>query len=190
LSAIALTGFLGAWRRGPTVTEVAVPLSLALIVIWPFWSFRFVLPLTPFLFFYLLEGVRSLAAARWAPIARVALLSIVLLHVGDHLLYLAHPERAVWLQNHDEVDGLMTWMREHLDAPGTVAATNPALVMLLTGRPAVQSNELIKNWDTYKAQGVRYIVALRGGVELPTARPYTVLYRTERRNLWVTANEH
>ncbi|HEX6976208.1 MAG TPA: hypothetical protein VF147_17495, partial [Vicinamibacterales bacterium] len=188
LSAMALVGFAVAFRAGPTVSELVVPLSIGLIVIWPFWSFRFVVPLTPFLFFYLLEGVRALAASQWTAIARVALATIVLLHLGDHALYIARPSESVWMQNYDEVDGLLTWMNDNLDGEGGVAATNPALVTLRTGRTAVSSGEMLKNWDAWKAKGIRYVVAFRGGVELPSTRPYTILYRTSRRGLFVVAN--
>jgi hypothetical protein len=188
LSAVALVGFLAAFRRGCTVAEFLVPLSLGLIVIWPFWSFRFVVPLTPFLFFYLLNGVRALSPARWGSIARVGLACVVLMHIADHAIYIARPQASVWMQNYDEVDGLLTWMQQHLDGPGDVAATNPALVTLRTGRTAVPSGEMVKNWDAWKARGVRYIVAFRGGVELPGTRPYTLLYRTNRRGLFVAQN--
>ena len=39
--------------EGPTTAEFLVPLSIGMIVLWPFPAIRFVLPLTPFLFFYL-----------------------------------------------------------------------------------------------------------------------------------------
>ena len=53
-----LTGYVSAAREHLTAAELLVPLSLALTVAVPFQTFRYVLPLTPFLFFYLIEGVR------------------------------------------------------------------------------------------------------------------------------------
>ena len=58
LSAFVLTGYVSAAREHLTAAELLVPLSLALTVAVPFQTFRYVLPLTPFLFFYLIEGVR------------------------------------------------------------------------------------------------------------------------------------
>ena len=50
-----------------------MPLSLLLTVTWPFWAFRFVLPLTPFLYVYFVNGLELLAGqARRATVVRIA----------------------------------------------------------------------------------------------------------------------
>ena len=59
LSADGPVGFVRtAARARSTVAEILVPVSLVITVLWPFWSFRFVLPLTPYLVFYFLSGLR------------------------------------------------------------------------------------------------------------------------------------
>ena len=62
VSAVALLGFVAVARRRMTVAEFLVPVALAIILIWPFWSFRFLLPLAPYLFFYFIAGIQSLAS--------------------------------------------------------------------------------------------------------------------------------
>ena len=70
LSAVVLWGFVRTARERVTVAEILVPISLVITVLWPFWSFRFVLPLTPFLYLYFVKG---LTVSPTLPVARVAL---------------------------------------------------------------------------------------------------------------------
>src|SRR6185369_966259 len=60
LSALALLGLVATVRRRMTVAEPMVVLALGMIVLWPFWTFRFVLPLVPFLLGYFASGVETL----------------------------------------------------------------------------------------------------------------------------------
>src|SRR5688500_11895524 len=84
LSALVLLGFVQTARTRVTAAELLLPISLAIILVWPFWTFRFVVPLTPYLFFYLVAGLRTLASVG---VARVALLCVIGLHVSDHARY-------------------------------------------------------------------------------------------------------
>ena len=61
LSAVVMLGFVQTARRHVTVAELLVPISLGIIFLWPFWTFRFVVPLAPYLFFYLVAGIRTVA---------------------------------------------------------------------------------------------------------------------------------
>lgn len=184
LSALAVIGFVSAVRRGATATEFFVPLSLALTLVWPFWTFRFVLPLAPYLLFYLLAGVRALTA-HWMRVARIGLLSILGLHLLDHTLYLARSEDAVWLNDAREVEGMMTWMQQNLAGPGAVASSHPALVYLHTGRTSVPSGDYRSHWEDWTARGVRYVAMLRTAPLPGPPFEYTVRYQTTRRKLWV-----
>ncbi|MGH9802041.1 MAG: hypothetical protein ACRD82_16890, partial [Blastocatellia bacterium] len=62
LSIFAIIGLVAAARRKMTMAEFAVPLSLAVTVLWPWETFRFVLPLIPFVIFYFALGIRELVA--------------------------------------------------------------------------------------------------------------------------------
>jgi hypothetical protein len=201
LSAIALIGYVSAARTRLTVAELLVPISFAMIVVVPFFTFRYVLPLAPFLFFYLVEGLR--AATVWIErrvtgtsrdpwrLARVAILCIVGLDLYDHAHYIfdaRHADRREqvdWIADSGEIDAMLDWMKQNLAQDGAVATTNPALVYLATGRKTLAIDDYPNNWDRWKAGGVRYLVAARP-VNLPdSSYGYRLLYQSSRRKLWV-----
>ena len=183
LSVLALIGFVARWRRGAGVAEYFVPLALVPIVIFPHWAFRFVLPLTPFLYDYLVAGVQALTSA-WARVMRIGLACLLLLHVLDHGMYRLQIQNAVWLEDAREVDRVLEWMQQELKEPGSVASTNPALIYLRTSRRSLAIDDARGRWRAWRALGVRYVVSLRAQ-ELPDpSLPYRVLVKTPR-GLWV-----
>src|SRR5688572_9476760 len=184
LSALALIGFVARWRQGAGVAEYFVPLALVPIVIFPHWAFRLVLPLTPFLYDYLVAGVQALTSA-WARVLRIAIACLMTMHLLDHGMYRMQVQNAVWLEDAREVDQVIEWMQRELKEPGSVASTNPALVYLRTGRRTLAIDDARGRWPAWRALGVRYVVALRGQ-ELPDpSLPYRVLFKTTRSGLWV-----
>jgi hypothetical protein len=185
LSALAAIGFVSAIRRGVTAAEVVVPLSIVMIALWPQWTFRFVLPLAPFLFFYLLTGLRTITTA--LPVARVLLLCVIGLNVADHTQYILGSRVALldWAADAEEVDAQLDWMRQHLTGDGYVATTNPPLVYLRTGRRTVAIDDPGANWQRWKSMGVRYLVSLRPAEVPASYGPYKELYRSTRRGLWI-----
>ncbi|MEK7832026.1 MAG: hypothetical protein AAB401_13110, partial [Acidobacteriota bacterium] len=60
LSIFAIVGLIAAARQKVTMAEFAIPLSLAVTALWPWETFRFVLPLIPFVIFYFVMGIREL----------------------------------------------------------------------------------------------------------------------------------
>jgi hypothetical protein len=201
LSAIALIGYGSAARRRLTPVEFLVPLSLAIIIAVPFFTYRYVLPLAPFLLFYLAEGLRTatlwcdrrVAATRRDPwrIARILLLCLVGLDLFEHAQYIfaaRNADRAQsldWIADAREVDEVLGWMKQSLTHEGAVATTNPGLVYLTTGRKTLAIDDYPNNWRRWKAHGVRYAVALRPA-ELPdSSYGFRLLYQTSRRKLWV-----
>jgi len=182
LSCVALAGFVASVRRGVTAAELVVPLSLGLIVLWPQWAYRFVLPMTPFLFFYLVTGIRALLPSA----ARVVLLCVLGLYVADHVQYIAasRTQKLDWAAEADEIDAAIRWLTEHGEA-GYVATTNAPLVHLRTGRLTVALDDPDDNWERWKQLGVRYLVCLRPAALPPGHRPYTVRYRSPERGFWI-----
>jgi hypothetical protein len=185
LSAVAVLGLIAALRGGASTAEFLVPLSMATIVVWPWPAYRFVLPLTPFLFFYLLAGLRTLTTR--LPVARVALLCVIGLNVADHAQYIlkSRTETLDWAADAQEIEAVLDWMRRDVTGDGYVATTNPALVHLRTGRRTVAMDDPVANWERWKRMGVRYLVCLTTGAERPAGFPYTELYRSTRHGLWV-----
>ena len=62
LSVFVIGGFIVACQRGFSFAEIAVPCLLLVPLTWGFPQFRYLVPLTPFLYFYLLQGARYLMA--------------------------------------------------------------------------------------------------------------------------------
>jgi hypothetical protein len=185
LSALVLVGFVQAARTQVTVAEVLCPISLAIIFVWPFWTFRFVVPLAPYLFFYLVAGIRAVAPSR---VVRVALLCVIGLHVSDHARYILEarePEasRVSWLMQARETDRLLDWMARNLD-DGVVATTNPALVFLRTGHRTLSFDRPPDEWNAWRVRGVRY-VACFVPVELPASAGDSRVLHMSPAGFWV-----
>ena len=181
LSALVALGFVQAARTRVTVAEFFVPIALGIILIWPFWSFRFVVPLTPYVYFYFVVGLRTVAAMRVARLALVTMIGLHLLDHGRYVLDARDPERSQrvpWLVQGRETDDVLDWMNEHLE-DGLVAATNPALVYLRTGHTTLSFDRFQQDSTVWRARGVRYVVSLVA-VELPSRSraDLKLLYRT------------
>jgi len=192
LGVIAAIGYIRAARERIGVPEVLVPVTLAMVVLVPFWTYRYVLPLTPFLFFYVLQAVRTASADRWR-LARVLILCLIGFDLSDHARYsfdlhdAARADAVEWVADAREVDGVLDWMRDNLDQDGYVATSNPALVFLETGRKTVAIGDCEEKREMWKAHGIRYVVSLRP-LDLPdqaSCGPYRVLHRSAKRHLWV-----
>ncbi len=187
LSGVVLLGFVQSVRTRITVTEILIPVVLGIIVVWPFWTFRFLVPLAPFLAFYLVTGIRALASAR---AARVALLCMIGLHISDHARYLLAlrdaeaAARISWLVQARETEDVLAWVADHA-GEGLIATTNPALVYLRTGHKTVSFDRAREAWSVWKARGVRYVVCLVA-VELPTGSlgDFRLRYRSSS-GFWV-----
>ena len=178
LGGVIVWGFVSTVRERVTVAEFLVPISLLITLLWPFWSFRFVLPLTPFLYLYFVKGLTQLSAAR------VALLVIISLNLYDHGGYITHvrsdPSKgADWLAMYDELDTTLNWMKAHLEPDGVVASTNPAIVHLRTGHKTITLDRMAEPWSVWRARGARYAACLVA-YEPPSAvyGSYKLLYQS------------
>ena len=184
LSVLALVGFVFRWRRGAEVADWFVPIALLPVIFFPHWAYRLVLPLTPFLYGYLVDGVQALTNA-WVRVLRIALTCLIGLHLADHVMYRIQIDNAVWLTDAHESAQVTDWMQRELTGPGAVASTNPALIFLKTGRRGVAIDDARGRWAAWRAQGIRYVVDLNGS-ELPErGLGYRVLFTTARSRLWV-----
>jgi hypothetical protein len=195
ISAVCAIGYLSA-ARSPRFPEFFVPVALAIVVLWPHWTFRFVLPLAPFLFFYLASGVEPLArrfARSGSPHApsrssRLALLCVLGLSLLDHgqylVLKLRDSAQVGWIAEAGDVDELLKWMRERLPKDAIVATTNPPLVYLKTGQRTVAIDDPEQNSARWRALGVRYLAALRASDPPNPSVGYAEVYRSSS-GLWV-----
>ena len=186
LSAVVLLGFVDTVRRRVTIAEFLVPVSLAIVLLWPFWSFRFVLPLTPYLFFYLLTGVQLLT--RSSRLARIALLCIIGLNLFDHAGYILQARQgreSEWVHDSREVDEALDWIAGNLGNDGAIGSTNPGLLYLRTGRRSVAFDDPGVSPGAWRTRGFRYLISLLP-IQVPPGGPgeLEILYHSPAR-LWV-----
>jgi hypothetical protein len=166
-----------AWFSLPALLVGA---TIAMILPVAALTFRYVIPVLPFLLLFLWRGVAR------PSVARILLLTVLGFHVVDHVLFLREKATSTppWTAQAGEVETLLVWMSENLKGPGAVASTNPGLVYLRTGRKGVASAAADENWDRWKTDGVRYVAALRP-TSLPARhRQARLLFQTKGR-LWV-----
>lgn len=192
LGAIIVWGFIRTVRERVTVAEFLVPISLSITLLWPFWSFRFVLPLTPLLYLYFVKGLAG------AGICRVALLVVISLNLYDHAGYIAlarsDPSKGVdWVASFDEIDTTLKWMNTHLEPDAVVASTNPALVYLRTGHQTIALDKVTEPWSVLRGRGARYAACLVSH-DLPSVSlgQYDLLYqsRPERQDSYWVVDLH
>jgi hypothetical protein len=195
LSAVVVAGYLGYATERMTVVELLVPLTTVMVLVYPYWTFRFILPLAPFIFIYLLGGCRMLtsrlsSADVWQP-ARVVIVSIVALQLIDHATYIRVyrdaqlAQQIDWLAEARDLDKALAWIEANLAETGSIASTNPALVYLRTGRKGVTFDGSRLQVDEWKALGIRYVASFRAS-DVPTAlKQRRVVYRDLQRRWWI-----
>jgi hypothetical protein len=200
LTLLAFVGFVATVRRRMTVAEPMVALALAMIILWPFWTFRFVLPLVPFIFIYFVTGLEAIcrAPARFgagvalvpATAVRMFMFVLIGLNVLDHTQYIAtaygDPNGGEWKKHAVNVDKVITWVQQNGKPDGAIAADNPALVYLRTGRRTIAIDTHRGSgdrWKRWERMGVRYIVSLSDGALLEDRRA-TLRFKLEDENVW------
>ncbi len=194
LSLFAIFGLVTAARRNMTMAEFAVPLSLTVTVLWPWETFRFVLPLIPFVIFYFALGIRELATliqrlrqtanldSSWkAALVVVALIAVVNIYGNVSYIYKSGNvmERPQWLQTFDEAEAMLKWVKSNVPSSDAIATLNPPLVYLFTDRKTIASDFPVDNWENWKRLGVRYVVkaAVYGEAPDPSEQKFKVVYR-------------
>jgi hypothetical protein len=156
----ALIGLVAALRERVRPAELAVLVTVAITLAWPFPPFRFVLPLLPVILLATARGLGVLVRSpRAAPL--VFLAAVV---VADE----ASTARAVaalrgdtppaWSRAWNENVALLSWVDAQLEPDAILATHNPALVHLLTRRRTVGYWDARTNLQLWRRAGVRYWV--------------------------------
>jgi hypothetical protein len=195
VSAVAFVGFLAAARQRFTVAEAIVPLTLAMVVLVPARTFRYVLPLAPFVVFYFFCGLEVLSAAiarsrewRFGATFRIAAACILAFFAAEHTAYVRSMKSATpptWLKEQAEIKTVTDWLASNLKGPGSVASNNPGLVYLATGRKGLSMGNARENWQSWQRSGIRYGVALHPADKPDDSLPYQALYQSSDRRRWV-----
>jgi len=173
-AALAVFGYATAVRERLSLAELVTPLALAVSVSWGWEQFRLLLPLVPFLTYYLMLGAAGLAAAArglrsresaplpWA-VATMLVAVIVALDLYGNYQYIDRlldpaPDRQLhWHRAFDANERLIRHLGEALPHDAIIAAGNPALVHLYTGQKTVAAYDPAGSWETWKEIGVRYL---------------------------------
>jgi hypothetical protein len=195
--ALALAGYISVVRRRLTLAELAVPLSFGVTLLWGWEQYRLMLPLVPFLLYYILMGARALALAYQKLMAeknsRAELITIhfvawlfVIVNLYGNYKYIEKkydpvPEYQLqWIRSFDENVSFINRASEIAAKDAVIATQNPALFHLLTGRKTVALDDPAGSWETWNRLGVRYI-ARTSPFPLPPPEPaeskYSTVYR-------------
>jgi hypothetical protein len=197
LALLALAGYLWAVLNRLTLAELVVPLSIGVTLLWGWEQFRLLLPLTPFLLFYLVMGVRAITAGiqkmktdpagssphagRLPLLVAAGLLAFVNLYGNIKYIqkkYDPVPEyRLRWPRAYDENVELMTHIRNNVPKDDIIATQNPALLHLFSGHKTVASDDPAGSWDTWNRIGVKHL-ARTSPLPLPKADAAESQYRT------------
>jgi hypothetical protein len=177
LTLMALLGFLSVALRKMTVAEIVVPLSVAVTLSWGWEQFRLLLPLVPLLLFYLVMGLETVARlvgrlfSHEAPtttrpggiVTTLFVFGVALSSLYGNVQYIERKRdpdpahRVRWIRAFEENEALMRYVDTSLPANAVIAAQNPALLHLYTGRKTVSSDDPEGQWETWKTLGVRYL---------------------------------
>jgi len=191
VSLLIVLGYVFSIRFKLTSAEISIPFILGLIILWPFNPIRFLAPLIPFIFYYLICGLgvafRRLrpeldsltAGSRVMIVASVLLLLIVIGH-GQTLL--SRNESTLssynWEVEFGENQKLMDWISRSIPQSEVLISNNPALLTLFTGRKTVGFDVSPERWEMFRRMNLRYLVLhYYGGNEFPGLRNYPVIYR-------------
>jgi hypothetical protein len=183
LSALILLGLLVTLRRGIGLGELTTLATLGITVLWPWPTYRFVLPLLPFLLFYLLMGLSQLPrgpgkwwrgplpfARRMMPLVTVLVVALALIdHVGFLRQGSYHASARVlpWVTLFEENRAALAWMRENVPPDVVVASSNPSMVYLYAGRQSVGADNAAANWERWRRMKVGYYALLSAAPQRP-----------------------
>jgi len=175
LAALILIGYLSAIRVRPTAAEFGLPLILGLIVLWPFRPLRFLAPLAPFIFYYLLTGVEtvwqlvskrdSAVERNGAPVLATAWVLLVISVAGHFATIYGNPGSAslalTWEAAFDDNEKLMAWVTANIPKSEVLISNNPALLSLFTGHKSVNLDLRPERWEMFRDKNLRYVVLHR-----------------------------
>ncbi len=196
---LALAGFITTARERLTLAEIVTPLSIGVAILWGWEQYRLLLPLVPFLLFYLLMGVRLIARLYQKLYAQsnprgevIPVLVVSWLFVASNVYgniqyiqkkYPPVPEEGLrWISSFEENEALIKHIGENIPKEEVIATQNPALVHLYTGHKTVASDDPSSQWETWNRIGVRYL-ARTSPFQLPkpdaNESKYRTIYRTD-----------
>jgi hypothetical protein len=194
LTALAIAGFVSVVRQRWTLAEMVAPLSIGVSIMWGWEQYRLLLPLVPFLLFYLLMGVRLIARlyqklyTQPNPRSELVLLLLaswlfVISSVYGNVQYIQKKyapvpeERLRWISAFEENEDLIEHIGANIPKDEVIAAQNPALLYLYAGHKTVALDDPGSQWEVWNRLGVRYL-ARTSPYPLPKPDASELKYRT------------
>src|SRR5262249_15078549 len=159
------------------LADLVVVFTLLITVAWSWDIFRFLLPILPFLLYYLTESLRGihefsrqrlqikLHPEPWRALM-IFMGCLLALYLFDHAAYLrarndlSPAEYLPWRAIYEENRAVIDWIREKAPEDAVVASENPAIIHLYTGRKSVAIDDPPGNWENWKRLNVRYMARL------------------------------
>jgi len=174
VSILAIAGFLSVVRTRVTLSEIVVVISLGVILIFPWTPFRYLLPLLPFVVFYLLMGVRvcygwfqrmSGPQTAWT-VPGIVVGCFVALNLYANTAYILRKysdvpaERPEWIRAFVEHQALFQWIRDNIPAGQTLLSANAPQLYLYTGLKTMPAGNAALRRDILAQNHVRYLVQM------------------------------
>ncbi|MGH9768824.1 MAG: hypothetical protein ACREAB_15440 [Blastocatellia bacterium] len=198
IALLALAGYIATVRERLTLVEIVMPLAMGVSILWGWEQYRLLLPFVPFMFFYLLMGVRLIARLYQklyaGPYPRSELIPLLIVSwllaisgIYSNYQYIQRrfdpvPEnRSRWIATFEENEAFIKYIGENVPKEAVIATQNPALVNLYTGHKTVASDDPDSHWETWNRIGVRYL-ARTSPYQLPRPDANESKYRTVYRS--------
>jgi hypothetical protein len=179
---IAILGWLSSPRERFAVPGLLVAATLPMIAPVTGQTFRYLVPVAPYILMFVWRGLR---AARPARLVLVVLIGLLML---DHAGYIHQKLTGTtpWIADWRDQQELLEWVKRSVPADQGIATTNPALIYLATGRRTVAVDNWDRNWERWRASGIRYMACTRPRNERPSkALGWEERFSSDRSGLWV-----
>jgi hypothetical protein len=179
---ICIIGWLASPRERFAMPGLLVAATVPMIVPVTGQTFRYLVPVAPYMLMFVWRGLRA------ARSARLVLLIVIGLHVLDNAGYIHQKMVASppWITDWHDQEELLTWVAQNVPQDKGIVTTNPALIYLATGRRTVAIDSMPRKWDHWRAAGLRYVASTRSYSELPSASlGWRPRFRSSHGGLWV-----
>jgi hypothetical protein len=132
----ALWGFWLSMRGGIRTLHVYAAIYGAILLLWTFSPYRFLVPWTPFLLYFAATGLRSLLRSRW--LTGAAFASLLALFLADDWKLARSTEQDYFARevgvDWTELRDVERFLREHTQPEDVIASSHPERLFLTTGR--------------------------------------------------------
>jgi hypothetical protein len=198
LSGVAVLGFFAAAYRRVTAAELMVVATIAMVAFVPARTYRYILPLAPFVLFYFFNGIQAIETRFKAgvpsltPAVRIVAACMVVFFIGEHVQYIGrlhYGPAPLWMRDYHEVKGMTEWVSRNTSPDDVIVTTNPGLVFLATGRKTAVLTDIRNRWGSWRSAGLRYAVTLHMIQRPPEFVGYTILYESPILGLWILGIE-